>query len=506
MLLVLAAFLVYSHTFTKYFWADDFLLIAMVKFQGAASYLKNILDFTHASHFYRPVQGFFCMLMYYAFDLNPFGYHVVSFLLHIFNGILVFYLISLITRKRSLGLLCALLFTIHPAPWEARSWIAAGTSELLPTALYLMSLLSFVHYLDKRKIKVYFACLLCFILALLSNEFAITAVAILFVYEFLLFRPAKARFLKSLSKYIPFVLITLSYLVIQYTVEQRSYLIKEGHYRLGMHFVPNLLNYIGTLLIPMGLYESDHIQLIRKVLVIVFVLSTSYLMVRGKERVNGARFFIAWLYLTFLPFCFFTWENVSRYTYIPAIGFSTLLGMFIATSYKRIKANSLRLLQIGTVLAVMLIIAWYLAWSIAYDKAFQSRVSELESRLSELQDLHPHLAGQSKLYFLRCTDKWTVLAWIWAVRLQYNDPDLQIECFDDVEDLKISGDESTIHIFECRGGHLDEVTDRAYLTSKFPPSDMHVVFGNQVELLGYDLSKVETGAQGTKFHIVYYWK
>lgn len=508
-LLVLAAFLVYSHAFTKYFWTDDFLWMAMVKFQGTTNYLRNVLDFTHAfpgtSHFYRPVYGLFFLLMYYAFDMNPLGYHVTSFFLHAFNSILVFYLISLITQKKHLGLLCALLFTVHPAPWEARSWIA-GIGGLLTTALYLMSLLSFVHYLDKRKIKVYFACLLCFILALFSKESAITLLGLLFFYEFFIFRQSNGGPPKSLPKYIPFVLIAFFYLAIQYTVGQRSYLIKEGSYRLGTHFVPNLLNYIGTLLIPMDMYESDRIRLIRNVLVTVFVLSTGYLLVRGKERVNGAKFFVVWLYLTLLPFWFFAWENVSRYTYIPAIGFSSLLGMFIAASHERIKANSLRLLRIGTVLAVMFIIAWYLAWSIAYDKAFQARTSELQSRISELQSLHPYLVEQSKLYFLRCTNKWTVLPWIWAVRLQYNDPDLQIECFDDVEDLKISGDQSTIHIFECREGHLDEVTDRAYLADKPFLSDMHVIFGNQVELLGYDLSKLETGAQGTKFHIVYFWK
>lgn len=41
------------------------------------------------------------------------------------------------------------------------------------------------------------------------------------------------------------------------------------------------------------------------------------------------------------------------------------------------------------------------------------------------------------------------------------------------------------------------------LTPQFPTS---VNFVNKIELLGYDLSKVESGDQGAKFHITYYWK
>jgi hypothetical protein len=46
-------------------------------------------------------------------------------------------------------------------------------------------------------------------------------------------------------------------------------------------------------------------------------------LAKGSRRV---RFATLWMLVTLLPFAFFTWGNTSRYLYLPAIGFSMLLG------------------------------------------------------------------------------------------------------------------------------------------------------------------------------------
>jgi len=46
------------------------------------------------------------------------------------------------------------------------------------------------------------------------------------------------------------------------------------------------------------------------------------LLMRGTPRV---RFFVFWMLVTIAPASFFTWDNVSRYLYLPAAGFAMLL-------------------------------------------------------------------------------------------------------------------------------------------------------------------------------------
>jgi hypothetical protein len=60
------------------------------------------------------------------------------------------------------------------------------------------------------------------------------------------------------------------------------------------------------------------------------------LLIRGSAKV---RFFSAWAIVTLLPFSLFTLEPVSRYTYLPAVGFSVLVAMLIVNIYRLIQRN-----------------------------------------------------------------------------------------------------------------------------------------------------------------------
>jgi hypothetical protein len=119
--------------------------------------------------------------------------------------------------------------------------------------------------------------------------------------------------LERLAVYAPYLALLAGYLMIDIGVSNRSYVVQEGYYRFGPHALRNILDYIVSLYVG------------KKVLLSYLGIGTAVVvfLVKGSRR---ARFATSWMLVTLLPFAFFTWGNTSRYLYLPAIGFSMLLG------------------------------------------------------------------------------------------------------------------------------------------------------------------------------------
>ena len=100
---------------------DDQVLIvnneAIVNF----SQVKDILtgSFFPAGNYYRPGVLLSYLIEFHFFGLNAFFYNLDNILIHIFNVVLVFYLVERIWRERWISFLTALLFAVHPIHWEA---------------------------------------------------------------------------------------------------------------------------------------------------------------------------------------------------------------------------------------------------------------------------------------------------------------------------------------------------------------------------------------------------
>ncbi|HSC28157.1 MAG TPA: hypothetical protein VLD67_12835, partial [Vicinamibacterales bacterium] len=125
-------------------------------------------------------------------------------------------------------------------------------------------------------------------------------------------RLARETWKRRAVRYAPFAAMLAGYLAVAYVVNSRSYLVAEGHYRFGWHAVPNILNYIVSLVVWRRGPPAY----------LVITAAIVALLARGSPR---ARFFTLWIVATMGPASFFTWGNVSRYLYIPAAGFALLL-------------------------------------------------------------------------------------------------------------------------------------------------------------------------------------
>lgn len=123
----------------------------------------------------------------YLFNgLNPFSYRFVNILLHFLNGILLYLLLRFLKRDLPFGLVLftTLLFIAHPINTEAVNYITCR-SDLVIT---LFIVLAFISYAKGRL----FLPLFLYILALLTKETSLVFPPLIFAYDFIYRKDAKA--------------------------------------------------------------------------------------------------------------------------------------------------------------------------------------------------------------------------------------------------------------------------------------------------------------------------
>lgn len=83
-------------------------------------------DYFHLSRelSYRPVVTLSYFTDYAIWRLHPFGYHLTNGVLHTINSILIYTMILLLIRVRSVAFLSAIIFSIHPCVTEAVNGIS----------------------------------------------------------------------------------------------------------------------------------------------------------------------------------------------------------------------------------------------------------------------------------------------------------------------------------------------------------------------------------------------
>jgi hypothetical protein len=302
---------IYATSSKAFFFNDDYAWLS----QSWHVDVRNFFDLSRYSHFYRPV-----IELYFGWGLKTFGcdpvpFHWLSVAIHLMTSGLVFLLAREIGLTRVYAYVAALWFAVQSGPVEAVAWIGAIT-DLMPGFWYILSLWMFAAFLYRRRPVFYVAALAAFIVCLLTHESSATLIVMLLAMDVIL-APRGPVFTADgirtrLGWYAPFALLLSGYLTIAYIVNTRSYLVTEGHYRLGLHAVPNLLAYLVAILVWVRGPVQD----------LVLVAAMGAALVFGTPRM---RFFMVWILVTLLPVLFFTWGIAARYEYVPAAGVSLLV-------------------------------------------------------------------------------------------------------------------------------------------------------------------------------------
>ena len=263
--------------------------------------------------------------------LNPFGYHLTNFLLHLSNCLLVIWLFRRVTGNVLIACVTGLVFGLHPLRAESVAWISAR-KELLYASFFLCALIAYDSYLKKGGARGYLLAFLFFLCALLSKVTAAILPLVLFLFDYLAGKKFDRR---SLVEKVPFFLASIILgLVNVFGQASAGAVRQEGAGLLEKAGVAAaaVFFYLGKTFIPVNLScayprfsTNGAVMAVSAVSLAVFIC---LVMITGrftKKMVFGFCFFLICLLpvLQFVPLG--SVMAADRYTYVPAIGLAYLL-------------------------------------------------------------------------------------------------------------------------------------------------------------------------------------
>jgi tetratricopeptide (TPR) repeat protein len=300
------------------------------------------------SNYYRPMMTLGYLITYKIFGLRPYGFHLVSLMLHALVVCLVFALTQRLTGDRVWAFVAGAWFALHPIHSEPVAWIAAVT-DLELTFFYLITFglfLALARPGGGRSGRLVAAMGGAFLLALLSKEQAMTLPVLATVYEHF-YREDRSETSTSqkLARYGVLWLLGAIYMLLR--VRLLGALAPERKFgqltpfEIVVSAIALIGQYVWKLVWPVRLcafylFHPSTSPLDLRVLAglaVLVALGALFLVCwRSRERdVRFASFAIVWFVATLAPVLNAHWvgDNVftERYLYLPSVGVAWLVGL-----------------------------------------------------------------------------------------------------------------------------------------------------------------------------------
>lgn len=300
--------------------------------------------------------------VYAVWGTNPWGHHFVNILFHSFNTSLVFILAVRLIGFYNLGeeglgkgalvagTVTALLFGIHPLHVESVAWISER-KDVLYTFFYLLGLLTYLKYTISKGSKrhlFYTACLISFILALLSKPAAVTLPIVLLILDcYPLNRLEKKGGLKgAVIEKLPFLLLSvLTSVVTIWASHLGGALWTSGQLPIIAHIfivVRAYIFYLSKMMMPLNLAPLYPHPVKINFLSSEYIGSMSLFLAISLLSFKKNRLFSAvWLYyiVTLIPVIGVVQAGeqavADRYSYLPSLGPFLLAGLGIGALFER---------------------------------------------------------------------------------------------------------------------------------------------------------------------------
>lgn len=371
--------------------------------QNFREVLKMLLPKTFFDHF--NIASFLTeYLQFKLFRINFLPFALISLLFHFLNSLLVYYLILIISRKKSLSLMVSLIFITNSISHQAITWISASTSTQGATLFTLVSLVLFFKYLrDGQDRAVFlFLSLISFLVSLTFKESSIFLFIFFPIFWFLF---AKGRTFPQFKKIIlPLFLTFFLYVMFRglflfnnFEVENIGSMIEPGTktvqtsistyiYRIvdlpfkalpqsifTTLFLVDLSNNLVLTAYPHWLVASDgaanpyvvesvafdYISFVLSIFILLFAFFVYKLLYKTKDQ-NGIqllKFSLVFIVISYFPFILIPGRGgyisiaEPRNLYMPGIGASIFLALIIYTLgkwlvHKKIVKSSLPVIAI----------------------------------------------------------------------------------------------------------------------------------------------------------------
>jgi len=367
----------YANSFSASFHLDDYHQIASnTNMYSLSNIPRFFVDATSGTNIaglrgYRPVTTVSFALSYALSGQEVFGYHVVNFLLHLINSLLMFIVVRRVMEEANsegaatIAVFASALFCLHPIQTGAVTYIS-GRAVLLATFFVLLSFYCFMAARagGPRRTPLYAMSAVLFLLGLLSKEMAISLVFIVAAYG--VFFPHADRGPGRARRLIPYLLllaVVVVFLIIKRIVQ--GYTVLPGvDYDVSRYLMTEarvLLVYLRLLLFPFN-QNADYAMATESyfsaftAVGLAVAAGIAALAILFRKRKKAAAFFMAWFLLTLAP------EStlvpildaaVEYRLYLPSVGFFAVL----ATIIYRMVNGAARAPQRAIVVASLMLLA-----------------------------------------------------------------------------------------------------------------------------------------------------
>lgn len=355
LILFLICSCVYFNALSNNFALDDVFLIInnpLIKSEKLlGEVFKNSIDryssvvLRPLNIMYRPLQILSYFIDYKIWKLNHFGFHLSNVLLHLFNAILVYYLLRMVLNE-AVAKIAGIMFLVHPIHTSVVSYVSSR-ADLLVLFFILLSSVLFVRFLNNRKKGLLVTSLCCAALALLSRENAM----LLFIFIALILFATKAR-PKDYMLILHFLSLNLFYLLLRFIVLGQDAIAMHQPllpiaYR-ALNFFNILPRYLLLLVLPANLHMYRTTPFItalsdaRVFLAVLFIISVVSITVRFKNDralLFGVFWFMAGLFPVFMYLDSYEVMKeammAESWLYISSIGFFAIFARLF-TSLKKV--------------------------------------------------------------------------------------------------------------------------------------------------------------------------
>ena len=285
-------------------------------------------------------------------EIAAWMFHFTNNILHVINSLLVFYLVFFLIGRFEFSLIVAALFALTTLHVESVAWISER-KDVLYTAFFLASLISYVRYVKLKKTGLYALSLFLFVLSLLAKGQAVSLAVSLVTIDFFLKRKLLTK--QVILEKIPYFLLALAFGIMAIQAQSHGEAIHDitefpFWYRIFFAAYSYTI-YIVKLFMPYKLSAIYPYPNIMEGLPAYFylfllpVLGTIYLFIKNLQKNKALAFGIAFyavnifLLLQLIPVG--SAIMADRYAYIPSIGIFIIFAYYIEKFYKMPKYKML---------------------------------------------------------------------------------------------------------------------------------------------------------------------
>ena len=147
--------------------------------------LRGVLWAFATVHFghWHPMSWLSHMLDVDLYGLNPGGHHMTNLLFHVANTLMLFLLLQRMTGAPWRSGFVAALFALHPLHVESVAWVAER-KDVLSTFFCMLTMWTYVRYVEKPRSNRFLLVVLCFLTALMSKPMAVTLPFVLLLLDY----------------------------------------------------------------------------------------------------------------------------------------------------------------------------------------------------------------------------------------------------------------------------------------------------------------------------------